>query len=114
MSFVWRACAHALATQMFSVLSCRSSSVNIFWIFAAKFCGKFGGEFCRIFSGPQKIGSKTSGKDRGNETIYLHRSGPLLANGPDRPKNRYGRYGFPSFYSISISTVGLDEARVFL
>ena len=29
---------------------------------------------------------------RGNETIYLHRSGPLLENGLDRPKNRYGRY----------------------
>ena len=52
--------------------------------------------------------------DRGKETIYLHRSGPLLENGLDRPKNRYGRYGFPGFYSISISTVGVDEARVFL
>ena len=51
---------------------------------------------------------------QGNETIYLHRSGPLLENGLDRPKNRYGRYGFPSFHSISISTVGVDEARVFL
>ena len=51
---------------------------------------------------------------RGNETIYLHRSGPLLENGLDRPKNRYGRYGFPSFYSISISTVGVDGARVCL
>ena len=50
----------------------------------------------------------------GNETIYLHRSGPLLENGLDRLKNRYGRYGFPGFYSISISTVGVDEARVFL
>ena len=27
-----------------------------------------------------------------------------------RPKNRYGRYGFPSFCSISISTVGVDGA----
>ena len=51
---------------------------------------------------------------RGNESIYLHRSGPLLENGLDRPKNRYGRYGFPSFYSISISTVGVEGARVFL
>ena len=34
---------------------------------------------------------------RGKETIYLHRSGPLLENGLDRPKNRYGRYGFPVF-----------------
>ena len=33
----------------------------------------------------------------GNESIYLHRSGPLLENGLDRPKNRYGRYDFPSF-----------------
>ena len=47
---------------------------------------------------------------RGNETIYLHRSGPLLENGLDRPENRYGRYGFPSFYSIFISTVGVDGA----
>ena len=47
---------------------------------------------------------------RGKETIYLHRSGPLLENGLDRPKNRYGRYGFPGSYSISISTVGVDEA----
>ena len=51
---------------------------------------------------------------RGNETIYLHRSGPVLENGLDRPKNRCGRYGFPSSYSISISTVGADEARVCL
>ena len=48
---------------------------------------------------------------RGNETIYLHRSGPLLENGLDRPENHYGRYSFPSFYSISISTVGVDGAR---
>ena len=35
---------------------------------------------------------------RGNETIYLHRSGPpLLENGLDRPENRYARYGFASF-----------------
>ena len=34
---------------------------------------------------------------RQNQSIYLHRSGPLLENGLDRPKNRYGRYGFPSF-----------------
>ena len=51
---------------------------------------------------------------RGNESIYPHRSGPLLENGLARPKNRYGRYGFPSFYSISISTVGVDGARVCL
>ena len=50
----------------------------------------------------------------GNESIYLHRSSPLLENGLDRPKNRYGRYGFPSFYSISISTVGVDGARLSL
>ena len=29
-------------------------------------------------------------------------------------KNRYGRYGFPSFYSISMSTVGVDGVRVCL
>ena len=51
---------------------------------------------------------------RGNQSIYLHRSGPLLENGLDRPKNRYGRYGFPSFYSISISTVGVERARICL
>ena len=51
---------------------------------------------------------------RGKETIYLHRSGALLENGLDRPKNRYGRYGFPGFYSISISSAGVDEAGVFL
>ena len=28
---------------------------------------------------------------RGNQSIYLHRSGPLLENDLDRPKNRYGR-----------------------
>ena len=52
----------------------------------------------------------------GNQSIYLHRSDPLLENGLDRPngKNRYGRYGFPSFYNISISTVGVDRARVCL
>ena len=34
---------------------------------------------------------------RGNETIYLHRSGPLLENGLDNSKNRYGRYDFLVF-----------------
>ena len=51
---------------------------------------------------------------KGKESIYLHRSGALLENGLGRPKNRYGRYGFPGFYSISISTVGVDEAGVLL
>ena len=32
--------------------------------------------------------------NRGNGSIYHHRSGPLLENGLDRPENRYGRYGF--------------------
>ena len=49
---------------------------------------------------------------RENESIYLHRSGPLLENGLDRPENRCGRYGFASFSSISISTVGVDGAKV--
>ena len=40
----------------------------------------------------------TLGKE--NETIYLHHSGPLLENGLDRPKNRYGRHGFPSFIAF--------------
>ena len=47
-------------------------------------------------------------------SIYLHRSGPLLDNGLDRPENRYGRYGFASFSGISISTVGWDGARISL
>ena len=47
--------------------------------------------------------------------IYLHRSGPLLENGLDRPENCYGRYGFASFFaSISISTVGVDGATASL
>ena len=52
-------------------------------------------------------------KGNDSESIYLHRSGPLLENGPDRPKNRCGGYGFASFSSISISTEALDGARVF-
>ena len=48
------------------------------------------------------------------QSIYLHRGGLLLENGLDRPKNHYGRYGFPRVYSISISTVGVDGARVCL
>ena len=35
---------------------------------------------------------------RENEGIYLHRSGPLLKNGLDRPENRYGRCGFAWFF----------------
>ena len=67
------------------------------------------------FARPELKGpSRTKTPCRGNKTIYLHRSGPLLENGLDRPKNHCGRYGFPSFYSISISTVGVVEARVFL
>ena len=51
----------------------------------------------------------------GNQSIYLHHSGPLLENGLDRPENRYGRYlVFLVFSSISISTVGVDGARVLL
>ena len=51
---------------------------------------------------------------RGNQNIYLHRSGPLLENGLDRPENRYGRYGLASFSSISISTIGVDGTRASL
>ena len=47
----------------------------------------------------------------GTPSIYLHRSGPLLENGLDRPENRYGRYGLASFPSKSISTVGVDGTR---
>ena len=50
----------------------------------------------------------------GDQSIYLHCSGPLLENGLDRPEHRYGGYGFASFYSISISTIGVDGARVCL
>ena len=32
------------------------------------------------------------------ESIYLHRTGALFENGLDRPENRYGRYGFASFF----------------
>ena len=46
------------------------------------------------------------------KVIYLHRSVLLLENGLDKPENRYGRYGFASFSSISIPTVGVDGARV--
>ena len=69
--------------------------------------------FCNsvLFTNPTGI---TKMMIRGSESIYLHRSGPLLENGLDKPKNRYGGYGFPSFYSISISTVGVDGARVCL
>ena len=51
---------------------------------------------------------------RGNQSIYLHCSGPLLESGLDRSENRYGRYGFASFLMISTSTEGLDGARVSL
>ena len=50
--------------------------------------------------------------DRENESIYLHHSGPLLEDRLDRPENRYGRYGFASFPSISVSTAGVARARV--
>ena len=50
---------------------------------------------------------------RGSESIYLHRSRSLLENGLDRLKNRcYGRYGVPSFYSISASAVGWMEPEL--
>ena len=35
---------------------------------------------------------------REHESIYLHRSGPLLENCLDKPENRYGRYGLASFF----------------
>ena len=34
---------------------------------------------------------------RGNKSIYLHRSSPLLEHGLDKRENRYCRYGFASF-----------------
>ena len=63
---------------------------------------------------PTNTASSIWALKRGNQSIYLHRGGPLLENGLDKPKNRCGRYGFPSFYSISIFTVGVDGARVCL
>ena len=60
---------------------------------------------CRPSAGKMKV------------SICSDRSGPLLENGLGRPENRYGRYGFASFFSfvsISISTVVLDGARVSL
>ena len=50
--------------------------------------------------------------NRENGSTYLHRAGPLLENGLDRPEHRYGKYGFASFSSSSISTVGVAGARV--
>ena len=32
-----------------------------------------------------------------NQSMYLHRSGPLVENGLDRPENRYGGCGFANF-----------------
>ena len=49
----------------------------------------------RGFSPPQKTGETKL------VTSYLHRSGPLLENGLDRPKNRHGRYGFLVFTAFS-------------
>ena len=47
---------------------------------------------------PLAIYRGLSGRDpEKSETIYLHRSGPLLENGLDRPNIRYGRCGFPGF-----------------
>ena len=43
-----------------------------------------------LSSFPRKI-------NRGNQSIHLHRSRPLLETGLDRTENRYGRYGFASF-----------------
>ena len=37
---------------------------------------------------------------RGNKSIYLYRSGPLLENGLDRPDSRYDRCGFAKFFFI--------------
>ena len=36
----------------------------------------------------------------GNKSIYLHRSGPLLGNGLDRPESCYGSYRFASSSKI--------------
>ena len=68
--------------------------------------------------GPEKIGGEFGTEfvtkfvpvSRENESIYLHRTSPLLENGLDRPENRYGRYGFASFSGISISTIGVAGA----
>ena len=67
---------------------------------------EFGGNRCRQWTSLLRVHC------RGNGSIYLHRSGPLLENGLDRPENCYGRYAFASFSSISISTVGLGVPDV--
>ena len=54
------------------------------------------------------------GFKRGNQSIYLHCSSPLLENGLDGPEIRYGIYGFATSSSISISTVGVNGTRVSL
>ena len=53
---------------------------------------------------------------RANESIYLHihRSGPLVENGLDKPKNRYGRYVFLVSTAFPYLSYGVDRARVSL
>ena len=60
------------------------------------------GWFWPMFPGPPKPerGYKTRNdgtQNRGIQSIYLHRSGPLLENGLDKPESCYGLYGFASF-----------------
>ena len=105
------------------ILICNSKSLmwNIWWDLGVRlfhlpgkhqqFRGEFRGKFRQHF---RKLRFKFRVFFRGNESIYHHRSGPLLENGLDRPENRYGRCGFASFSSISISTIGLHGARVSL
>ena len=53
-------------------------------------------------------------RHRGNQSIYLHRSDPLLENGFDKPENRYGRYGFASFSAfpyLSLCVVVVDVLK---
>ena len=49
--------------------------------------------------------------NRGDQSIYLHRSGPLPENSFDRPENRYGRYGFASFLPFPYLPYGWMEAE---
>ena len=53
---------------------------------------------------------------RGNRSIYLHASGPLLGNGLDRRKKKVAMLDmvFLVFYSIFISTVGVDIESEFV
>ena len=53
-------------------------------------------------------------RNRGIQSIYLHHSGPLLEMALTGQRIYMVGMVFPCFYSISISTVGVDGGRVCL